>query len=396
MCALCLQCGRWQGGRDRVCQLCRLCLSIRHIGKNSSFTEEDFDWTVDQLSVILGTLSSRVLVGPPLDSGGSRSPKEKEDRRRTSSKASPESGRRGRESGPVPPAKDLAKGPSVPPPPRVRSKEETKSPSPRERERSRRRRRDKSPSVRSADKKEDKTSGARRSKERDGPKEEVDKEPPKKDWKPSLRDSKTPGTDETGSERPATPPRAPTELRSRVDAESSRPPPSTQEEWGDSHQYSEWDESHYYGDYWGWPYYSYPDYSAGYSKGFKGNKGKGSFQWVPKGKGKGTSSGGPYKKKKNNKGLNRPIWWEQHKGRVKGSGKGAKSGKSKGEPVPEGAAPNSATPAAPEAPETIAPPAEAPEGGASETPPTDTLEGGAPASAEAALAERARSWADAT
>jgi hypothetical protein len=116
--ALCVQCGRWQGERDQVCQLCRLCLSISRVAKNTNFNEVDFEWAVDQLSVVLGTLSSRLLIGPPSGSGGSNphtpSSGNQEGKSRASSRESPRKERRERRS--VSQAKEVA-GPSCPPPP---------------------------------------------------------------------------------------------------------------------------------------------------------------------------------------------------------------------------------------------------------------------------------------
>ena len=205
-------------------------------------------------------------------------------------------------------------------------------------------------------------------------------------------------TERVSPVRPTTPPRGAPELRSRADAASADTPPplDSQEDWDDSHYYSGWGDYQHYSDYWNWPYYCQSDYPPQYPGGYPGHKGKGSFQWIPKGKGKGTPAGGPYKKKKNNKGVNRPLWWSQHKGKAKGSNKGSGSGKGKRSGAPEGGAAESPPPADPSVPDPATAPAVASEGTPAATPPSQTPSGGEVGSAEAALEARSRSWADAS
>ena len=125
MSTLCSQCNRWESERDSVCQLCWLSLSIRQVSRNRDFGREDFAWAVDQLSQVLGTLTSRILIeaSPALK-------REEEPRRHKTRDHSPPSSPKGgslakEPSKPRKEGKEKGAPVSLPPaPPQLRSTEE--------------------------------------------------------------------------------------------------------------------------------------------------------------------------------------------------------------------------------------------------------------------------------
>jgi hypothetical protein len=100
MSPLCSHCDCWESERDGVCQLCWLSLSIRQVSRNRDFGRGDFTWAVDQLSQVLGTLTSRILI----EASPALKREEEHCRRKTGDHSPPSSPKRG----------SLAKEPSKP------------------------------------------------------------------------------------------------------------------------------------------------------------------------------------------------------------------------------------------------------------------------------------------
>lgn len=69
----CVNCDTWEADREGLCSVCRLCLSLAEGCRQFSFTEEDHRWVTNQLTQVLGTVSSRVLINQGGGEGQQRS-----------------------------------------------------------------------------------------------------------------------------------------------------------------------------------------------------------------------------------------------------------------------------------------------------------------------------------
>lgn len=417
--ATCISCSKWpaESLEEKVCRACRLSLAVTRSCSQSSCKEEDFEWVCEELTRLLGNFSSRLLLGGP--KGPPQEAKEPPQ------KGESATGSGKKEESHKPPAEDISRSPSRRRRRRARRdrKSERDGSDPRRGRKVSRgspgtkgdntRKRGKEPvspsrspsAKRTAEKpskkerkasppkvpKEEPPSGRRKDKRESRDDSRESPPGPKKARTPESRrsDSRTPEPEEARSStwRPTL--RGATRLEPRKEARRDRSPtpdprpprePRTPEEppRGRVPEPREGPPVEGYPGWWN-PAESNPWYPA-YSPQLLGGKGhhkgypsQGGYWWGNPFSPWQSWGGSDTKKKKKNKGKNRPDWYKENVLDRKGKGKGNKGKKG-------------ASSGAPEGDPTSTPPGVAPEEGAGET--GEEAEG-------ASERDRVNRWADA-
>lgn len=392
MSLVCAQCNKWKAARDGLCSLCRSCLGVIQISKQERFTEGDLAFAQEQLNLLLGNLTARVVSSPPPVLGG-------ETVRHRRREVSPRSSRGHASS----PHKEGV--PERPPPDRPRRSRRSRpesevnikalpasSEESRSEDRAVERREHHRVSVHRRETKAAPSPSRERSRRRSKRAPE-DKEGPKtedspKEWKPTLHLEKRKGTPVP---EPRVPPRAEASERSsravlapapalpsahrnqeavppaeRDTAEEENPPDQEGTPGGTSSSAK---------GSWGWYTPSKGQKGKGPGPKGKGKKGKGQFYWPPWGYWVEPQQWN--KPKKKNRGQARVDWWAARKG--KGTGKAETSAGKGNNPAPT------------DPPAEVAEATEAPGSGSAAAPAEDNR-----AASEQALREREESWANAT